>query len=353
MIDPIVARSVIEFVYAEFCFRDEQSKTHAIARLVTPYLRGLIGFSERIPFWFFDANRPGAGKDYCNGITQLTYLGEYFEDQPIGESSEETSKRIVAALSAGRRMMHLANCQCHLDDEHFIAAITNKKICARRLGANDAGASLELRNEVDYSISANIGLTVREDIERRCRKISLAYYEEHENNRKFSIDLHRWVAQNRSLVLSAIHTLFETWQEAKRSGAWKDREFTFTSFRSWANILGNMMAYHGLGSPCLEHEVGLLGGDLKLRAMSALYELAYEVSPDDWWSKSEIFGLIEHESEDDDRLVWFGEVGDEAKDKINNRKKVGMALKEYDQRELKGIKMIIDTHPPRTQAGRN
>jgi hypothetical protein len=344
IIDPLEARAVIENMFAEFCFRDEQSKIHAIARLLTPYLRGIIGFSERIPFWYFDGNRPGAGKDYCNGVSQIVYLGQYFEDLPISDNPEETNKRIVAALSAGRRAMHFANCQGHLDDKFFIAAVTNKKICGRRLGSNDASADLELRNEVDYSISANIGLTVREDVERRCRKISLAYFEEHENSREFKTDLHKWVHANRSLVLSAIHTLFETWTAAKADGSYTEPKFTFTSFPRWAQVLGSIMSYHGLGNPCKEHEVGLLGGDLKLRAMTALYESAYERDASrSWWSKAEIFNLItESQAEDDDRLAWFGDLEGE-KDKIRNRQKVGIALKEFSDRVLSGIKLIVDT----------
>jgi hypothetical protein len=336
------AKKVIEEVYGEFCFRDAQSKTHAIARLLTPYLRGVIGFRERIPFWYFDGNRPGAGKDYCNGVTQLVYQGEVFEDMPLGNNPAETSKRIVSALSAGRRMMHFANNQGHLDDEYFIAAVTNKKICGRRLGSNDGSADLELHNEIDYSISANTGLTVREDIERRCRKISLAYFEEHENSRVYQKpDLHGWILANRSRILSAIHTLFESWASANTN-----KKFTFTSFHKWGLVLGNVMDFHGLDNPCLEHEIGLLGGDLKLRAITALYELAYEEDQqsdgDGWWTKVQIFDLIVRHQEDDDRLAFFGDLVSEQQ-RIKSRTKTGITLKEFSGRVLGGIQMVVDT----------
>jgi hypothetical protein len=264
------AKIAIEELHKEFCFKqddDGQSKCHAIARLLTPYLRGVIGFGEKTPFWFFDGNRPGAGKDYLAGVTQIVYLGEAFEDTPVSENSEETGKRIIAALSAGRRMMHFANCQGHLDDKNFIAAVTNTKMRARRLGSNDANADLELRNELDISISANIGLTVPEDIERRCRKISLEYFEEHENSRNFERpDLHAYVRLNRDVILSAIHTLFVTWWESDA----KREKFTFTSFHRWSHVLGNIMAFHGYGNPCRPHKVGLVGGDLKDLWLTAL-----------------------------------------------------------------------------------
>jgi hypothetical protein len=78
---------------------------------------------KRPPFWFFDANRPRCGKDYLNDVTQIIYLGHPFEDLPITDSPEETAKRIVSALQSGRRMMHFANCQNHLDDAALVAAM--------------------------------------------------------------------------------------------------------------------------------------------------------------------------------------------------------------------------------------
>jgi hypothetical protein len=102
-----------------------------------------------MPLWYFVGNRPRCGKDYLNGVTQIVYLGHAFEDAPITDNYEETNKRIVSALRAGRRMMHFANCQHHLNDPGFIQAITGPTINARSLGTNDAKSDLELPNEID------------------------------------------------------------------------------------------------------------------------------------------------------------------------------------------------------------
>ena len=186
-----------------------------MARLLTPYARGLIGFDERIPCWFFVGNRPRCGKDYLNGVSQIVYLGNHFEDQPLGKSSEETAKRIVAALRSGRRMMHFANCQNYLDDSAFIQAITGPTLNARSLGASDGKSDLELANEIEYSLSANIGFTYREDVEPRCRKIELAYFEENSNGRIFpNPNLHIWLKHNRFLILEAVKSMFDHWMDA-------------------------------------------------------------------------------------------------------------------------------------------
>jgi hypothetical protein len=76
----------------------------------------------------------------------------------------------------------------------LIAAITGTVWCTRRLGSNDSSSSLEYRNELEFSLSANTGLQFREDFIPRCRFIHLAYFEEDPNSRTFSrTDLHGYV----------------------------------------------------------------------------------------------------------------------------------------------------------------
>jgi hypothetical protein len=55
------AIAVLEKAHAGFCWKNEQSKVHAYARILTPFARGLMGFGERPPLWFFGGNRPRCG----------------------------------------------------------------------------------------------------------------------------------------------------------------------------------------------------------------------------------------------------------------------------------------------------
>ena len=91
------AKEILNRIHAEFCFLNEQSKVHALARIITPFARGLLGFTTRVPLWIFRANRPRAGKDYLAVMTILTYEGIAAEDSPIGRDQEETGKRIMSA----------------------------------------------------------------------------------------------------------------------------------------------------------------------------------------------------------------------------------------------------------------
>lgn len=269
----------------------------------------------------------------------------------MGENSEETRKRITAALVAGRRMMYFANCQQHLSDATLLTAITDSVFRTRMLGATDAGSDLELVNEMEFALSANMGITCKEDFERRIRKITLEFFEQDPNSRKFNRpNLWHWVLENRALVLSAIHTLVLHWLEAGEPQG----KTPFTSFPVWAQTVGGILTANGLGDPCLpQMDDDDFGGDLRTRAMTALYDTMFEKGPDVWRSKEEIYRAITDAQRGtlgslggDDRLDWFGDLNGEVK-RQDNRVKVGIAIKALKGRILNDIKMEIDTSKKR------
>jgi len=339
------ARALLLKIHRGFCFRDQQSITHALARLITPYCRGLMGWTARFPLWNFTANRPRAGKDYLAGVTMLIYEGTTCEDAPLDGNSEETRKRITAANMAGRRMMHFANCQAHIDDAVFIGAITSHIFSARNLGSTDARADLRLPNEIEFSISANVGLTYREDVEPRSRKIALFLEQEDANARDFEIKLlHQYVLRHRAELLSTIASLVGAWIDA---GCPEGRT-PFTSFPQWAATVGGIMTFHGLGDPCLPHvdDGSEVGGDRADRAMRALYALCHEAHADTWIEKQVVYQAIA-QADDNDALSFFGSFSEEESKKTKTR--IGMFLKKFDRRELGGIRLELDRSVEKTQ----
>jgi hypothetical protein len=363
------AKEVVEKTLAGFCWKthdDEkdgespQSKVHAIARMITPYCRGIMGFSERTPLWFFLGNRPRCGKDYLNGVTQIIYLGHAFEDAPITDNYEETGKRIVSALRAGRRMMHFANCQHHLNDPAFIQAITGPTVNARSLGSNDAKSDLELPNELDLSLSANIGLTYRDDVEPRLRKIELEFFEEDANKRVFPTPfLHDWVKENRYLILSAIHSLVYCWIDK----GCPPGKTLFNSYPRWAEVVGGVMVTCELGDPCLPHKgEDLLGGDLREIAMKALFQVGFEAFPEEYLNKRDIYDLIREHREHNDRISWFGDLDGDSEEKSSAAARIGKALSSFRNRilgwqasgpgERTSVRLEIDTSAAKSQQWR-
>lgn len=330
------AVGILRDLHASFPFRDEQSRAHAIARIITPFCRGVMGWDARFPLWSFAANRPRAGKDYLAGLTHIVFEGTTCEDAPLGRDPEETRKRITAAVMAGRRMMHLANCQYHIDDPFLTEAITQKVFAARNIGSTAAGADIRLPMEIEFSISANIGLTYREDLAPRMRQIFLAFYDEDPNGRRFrEPDLHGRVLRERPVILGAIGALVDRWIEAGRP----DGPTPFNSFPEWARVVGGIMAHCGLGDPCLPHgDEEALGGDLKTRGMRAVFRLGHAHHPGQWVPKGQLFDLVKKSDDEDLGFYCQDEGGDDRKFK----KRLGMALTEFNGRELCGIRLEID-----------
>jgi DNA polymerase-1 len=333
------ARRILRDVHSEFCWKDEQSVIHAIARMITPYCRGIMGWSAKTPLWFYCANRPRAGKDYLAGVTQILYEGKACEDAPIGKDSEETRKRITTALMSGRRSIHFANCQEYLQDQCFIGAITSKTFAARNLGSTDAKADLILANEIEFSVSANVGLTFREDIEPRTRRLDLEFYEENPNGRDFRRpDLHGWISANRPLVLGAVAAVVRHWIHCGRPPG----KTPFNSFPEWARVVGGIMTCCGLGDPCLPHQQSArIGGDGHERAMRAIYRIGYAAHPDEWITKPQLFEALDAAPEADSEALVSFMVGGELTSK-EARMRIGKSLNKFNGRHLEGIQMLLD-----------
>jgi hypothetical protein len=320
----------------DFCFADTTSATMAIARLITPMCRGLMGWSARPPVFIFEGNRPRAGKDCLAGCTTVLYEGHANEDAPLDSETEETVKRIGAALSSGRRFMHFANCKGHIDNGGFENASTAKVFSCRKLGSNDGSADLKLPNEVEFSISANTGFSFSEDFDLRCRKISLRYFEEDANSRTFSHpDLHGWILEHRQELLNALAGLVQYWYHQ----GCPQGPTAFTSFPEWAKVVGGILVACGLGDPCVAQVDGNMTTDTLTADMKRLFEMAYQERPDEWLNRNEVFQLVR--SPDNDLFGWLD------LEEHSGKTVFGLKLRQFCGRCLGGVYLAIDKHDPR------
>jgi hypothetical protein len=118
----------------------------------------------------------------------------------------------------------------------------------------------------------------------------------------------------------------------------------FISFPEWAGSIGGLMNFHSLGDPCLPHQdKGILGGDLKERAMRSFYELGYAAFPNEWLKKRDLYDLIRSHRDSDDRLDFFGDF-DAENEKIKRAASTaaGLAVNSFKNRILSNIQLQID-----------
>ena len=301
--------------------------------MITPFLRGLYSkFNCRTPVFFYTANRERAGKDYLAGITGLIYEGAALEEPPICNSEmkwasdDELRKKILSAFLAGRKRLHFANNKGYLDNAVFEAIITSEKYSDRILGRNESPI---FDNELEFSLSGNVGIGFTPDLANRSRFVRLFLEIEDANAREFERpNLHKWIMDNRELILSAVYALVRNWIEKGRP----DGSINFASFPEWARICGGIMEAAGYESPCIPDKESLtLGGDSETMDMKSLFELCYERRPDAPMSKGAIRQIVE--SEDIFSYLDF--------QKRSDQTKFGNKINKFVGRVLSDIKMIV------------
>jgi len=165
-----MAKETIELIVNEFCFKNGEDKTNAIAAIITPFLKGLYpSFNCRMPLFVYMANRERAGKDYLAGITGLIYEGKSIEENPINSedgkgnsksNEEELRKKITSAILSGKKRFHSANNKGYINNAVFEAVLTNKYYTDRILGSNKETTH---DNEIEFSLSGNMGISFTAD----------------------------------------------------------------------------------------------------------------------------------------------------------------------------------------------
>jgi hypothetical protein len=290
----VEARQILKDLFSEFCFQTKEDYTNAVSALLTPYLRGLFtSFNTRTPVFFYLANRERAGKDYLAGITGIVYEGHNLEESPLcnsernGNNTDELRKKILAALIHGRKRMHFSNNKGFIDNAVFEAVTTAEKYSDRVLGRNEI---LTFDNELDFSLSGNIGVGFTPDFANRCRFIRLFLDIENANLREFkNPQLHNWVTANREKIISALYALVRNWRDKGSPVG----TVPFASFSQWAAICGGIMESAGYPNPCIPDKgIVSVAGDIETTEMKKLFETCYEKYKEIPIKKSEILNII-------------------------------------------------------------
>jgi len=328
------AKELIKGIFKEFCFQDHQAYINAIAGLLTPFLKGLYpSFSTRTPVFMYIANRERAGKDYCADITGLVMEGYAIQEPPIstGEKSsnnnEELRKKVLSALIAGRKRIHFANNKGYINNAVFEGIITSPKYSDRALGRNEI---LTLDNEIDFSLSGNVGIGFTPDLANRSRMITLFLDIEDANERKFERpNLHAWVLDNRNKVLSALYALVKNWHDNECP----EGSVPFSSFPDWAKICGGIMEAAGYDSPCRSDKKLRVAGDSETTDMKTLFEIGFERYANEWITKKDIRNIIINEDEPLFGYLEFNNKSDQTK--------FGMMINKFAGRMLSGISLVL------------
>lgn len=238
------AQKIIFDLFSEFTFLERSvDMSVAIAYLLTPALKLFLN-GNRAPIFLATANREGVGKDYLLQITPIVYTGNQPNCLPPCVSDDEWRKRILSVCMKGDNFFIVSNVKKHLNSSSLEAAATSPIYTDRVLGKSIAES---VPNNAVYCISGN-GFSFTKDINRRSLRIHMEYNKEDIQKREFSRDLHKYVEDNRSLIISAIYSCVTHWVEA----GMPDGQGRMASFDPWARIITGIMEQCHLGNPFQE-----------------------------------------------------------------------------------------------------
>jgi hypothetical protein len=291
------AKALLEKIFEEFCFASDKDRIHAYAGFITPFLRGLFPkFSTRTPVFIYMANRERAGKDYCAGCSGMLYEGANTEEPALSNdekggsnNNEEIRKKIMACMIQGKKRFHSANNKGLLNNSVLEGVTTAEVWSDRILGKSE---NVTFNNEMDYSLSGNLGIRLTPDLANRARIINLHLIDEDANAREFkNPKLHEWILENRGAIISALYVFVKKWvDDGKPKGS-----VPFTSFPHWSEVCGGVMESCGYENPCKSDKTAIVSLDSETEEMKQLFEICYKNTPDEWLTKQELRAVIENE----------------------------------------------------------
>ena len=256
----------------DFPFADEASRSHALALMLLPYVRGII--NGPTPFHLVDAPVQGSGKGLCVQAALMPYVGQDLSFTTETESGDEWRKRLLSLARQGAEYIWLDNITQQMDWAACAAALTSQSIKERLLGSNEV-PSVPLR--VVWAGTSN-NASIGEDMIRRIVYIRLNWTDKNvEDPAKLGPasfkhpNLLRWLSTHRAAIVQACLVLCKAGLQRKApSPAHKN------SFDEWSDVIGSILEGVGVkGFLANDSEISA-SADISVDTVYDLIQFIYE-----------------------------------------------------------------------------
>jgi hypothetical protein len=190
----------------DFPFVEAAGWAHTLALILQPFVRSLV--KGATPLYLIDAPARGTGKGLLADVFALIPTGALAEVMVLTRDSDETEKRITAALLAGLSHVLFDNVT-DLRAAVLAAVLTAELWRGRLLGASKM---VHVSNTATWLATGN-NITLSDELVRRVIPIRLdAGVERPEERTAFRRpNLTEWVRQHRTELVSACLSLVQAW----------------------------------------------------------------------------------------------------------------------------------------------
>lgn len=226
------AVAIIDDLLSEFPFADAASKSNAVAAMITPFIRPMVGL---MPLFTITAPTEGSGKTLLADIIARIGDGTPITKITAPSDDDEWRKRITSTLMQAPACILLDNV-VNLDSASLAAVLTARIWTDRLLGST---RNVSIPNNAVWFASGN-NPTVSAEMSRRCVPIRLVPDTDNPGARKFKRDIERYTDENRALLVSACMTLIYQWAQTRPTV-----DVSMGSYQQWATAAASIVHHAG------------------------------------------------------------------------------------------------------------
>lgn len=231
---------ILNELLGDFAFKDEASRAHTVAYLLSPFVRDMIHGAT--PIHVVDSPSPGTGKGLLLNACAYLALGHDASTMAAAKDDDEWRKRLTTSFMRGATHLVIDNVNHTLDSGVLASALTQPVWEDRTLGSN---RDVRIPIRTVWGLTAN-NVQMSQELTRRSVWIRLDANSERpwERTEFRHPNLMAWVRANRDHLVTAALTLVEAWIGAERP-AYQGR--AKGSYESWAAVIGGILQTVGIG----------------------------------------------------------------------------------------------------------
>jgi putative DNA primase/helicase len=225
------ARFTLEYVFRDFPFVDDSSRTHVFAGIFTLLLRHLI--DGPVPGFVFTAPTPGTGKTKLVEVIGCLLEGVPPPLAELPSDNEELRKLVTSMMLDGSRILAFDNVDRILSGQGLSKLLTARSLKDRLLGTNSTTSG---RNNLTVFFTGN-NVSTSKEIARRVvvSQLDADHPNPEERSGFQEPDLLGFVRRERPLLLHAVLTIAIA---AFRKRVMPDKIPIFGSYEAWRETLG-------------------------------------------------------------------------------------------------------------------
>jgi hypothetical protein len=260
---------ILDELLGDFPFVSPSERAHAVALLLLPFVRDLIGGPT--PLHLIEKPSPGTGATLLVDVLLFPVLGRAVAGMAEAPDTGEWRKRLTAKLTDGGPVLLVDNLRPRVDSGALAAAITMTVWEDRVLGVSRI---IRLPARCAWVATGN-NPTLSNEVARRTVPIRLdAQHDQPWLRDDFRHpNLRGWAEEHRAELVWAALTLGRAWIDAGRPTG----QQRLGMFEAWAAVMGGMLDVAGIP--------GFLGNLRQFYAASDFERSAWQAFLGRWWAR--------------------------------------------------------------------